>query len=138
MGGWSKLFRADLEKHETLAHGMKICLTCHMKFSEVDDVAEHMKVEHGECYQCKKDGVKCKLCQRKEDISAEREGAKKRQMIQADKMIQNTQKKLKVVEVGDTVMIPVPDVDIGKIDQNQLPAIIMEVNDSGNYKLGTR
>ena len=59
-------------------------------------------------------------------------------MIQADKMIQNTQKKLKVVEVGDTVMIPVPDVDKGKIDQNQLPAIIMEVNDSGNYKLGTR
>ena len=53
-------------------------------------------------------------------------------------MIENTRKKLKVVDVGDTVMLPIPDVDKGKIDQNQLPAIIMEVTDSGMYKLGTR
>ena len=45
---------------------------------------------------------------------------------------------MKVVEVADTVMIPVPDVDKGKIDQIQLPAIIMEVNDSGNYKYSER
>ena len=37
-----------------------------------------------------------------------------------------------------TVMIPVPDVDKGKIDQNQLPAIIMAISDSGLYQLGTR
>ena len=46
-------------------------------------------------------------------------------MREADRMIENTRKKLKVVDVGDTVMLPVPDVDKGKIDQ--LPAIIMEV-----------
>ena len=59
-------------------------------------------------------------------------------MREADRLIENTRKKLKVVDVGDTVMLPVPDVDKGKIDQNQLPAIIMEVTDSGMYKLGTR
>ena len=61
-------------------------------------------------------------------------------MREADRMIENTRKKLKVVDVGDTVMLPVPDVDKGKIDQNQLPAIIIEVTDSGMYlyKLGTR
>ena len=59
-------------------------------------------------------------------------------MREADRMIQNTNKKLKVVEVGHTVMIPVPDVDKGKIDQNQLPAIIMAITDSGLNQLGTR
>ena len=130
--------RADLEKHAALAHGIKICLTCRLMYSEVDALAEHMSVEHDECYQCAKDGVKCKLCQRRDDIAAQREGAKKRQMREADRMIENTRKKLKVVDVGDTVMLPVPDVDKGKIDQNQLPAIIIEVTDSGMYKLGTR
>ena len=117
---------------------MKICLTCRLMYSEVDALAEHMSVEHDECYQCAKDGVKCKLCQRRDDIAAQREGAKKRQMREADRMIENTRKKLKVVYVRDTVMLPVPDVDKGKIDQNQLPASIMEVTDSGKYKLGTR
>ena len=59
-------------------------------------------------------------------------------MREADRMIENTRKKLKVVDVGDTVMLPIPDVDKGKIDQNQLPAITMEVTYSGMYKLGTR
>ena len=130
--------RADLEKHAALAHGMKICLTCRLMYSEVDALAEHMSVEHDECYQCAKNAVKCKLCQRRDDIAAQREGAKKRQMREADRMIENTRKKLKVVYVRDTVMLPVPDVDKGKIDQNQLPAIIMEVTDSGMYKLDTR
>ena len=131
---------AHLEKHATMFHGhqTKICSTCNLRYPEVEDLAEHMKTEHGECYDCNTGGVKCKLCQRKDNISVQREGAKKRQMREADRMIESTNKKLKVVEVGHTVMIPVPDVDKGKIDQNQLPAIIMAITESGLYQLGTR
>ena len=129
---------ANLEKHAIMTHGQKICSSCGLRFHEVADLAKHMKTEHGTCYECQRHGVKCKLCQRKDNISEQREGAKKRQIREADKMLQNTQKRLKVVDVGHTVMIPVPDVDKGKIDQNQLPAIIMAITDAGLYQLGTR
>ena len=53
-------------------------------------------------------------------------------------MLVNTSKKVKLVEAGDAVMVPVPAVDRGKIDQPHLPAIVLRDEGFGQYKLGTR
>ena len=47
-------------------------------------------------------------------------------------------KKLKVVVVGDNVLVPVPNVDRAKIDHPNLLAVVMEEKAEGLYRLGTR
>ena len=115
-----------------------VCSPCKKTFKSQEELASHLKWEHELCMECLKLGRKCAMCKRAEDIRNEREGARKRQLSQADKMLSNTAKKVKVCEVGDAVMVPVPSVDRGKIDQPHLPAIIMEDTGMGQFKLGTR
>ena len=77
---------------------------------------------------CRKHGVLCELCRRHQSISDHRIQAKKKQEDMAEKMKELSNKKFKPAEVGDTVLVPTPDVDRGKIDQTQIPALILSKN----------
>ena len=46
--------------------------------------------------------------------------------------------RFKKAEVGDTVMVPIPLVDRGRAEFTNAKAIVLEVDESGSYKLGTR
>ena len=98
------------------------------------------RVDHDACLECLKveDGAKCAWCKRTEHIQAQRSSAQKRQQEQAEAMLTKSAKKLKVVVVGDNVLVPVPNVDRAKIDHPNLLAVVMEEKAEGLYRLGTR
>ena len=77
------------------------------------------------------------LNQIKENI-VKREGAKRKQEEQADKMLEQSAKRFKPAEVGDSVMVPIPDVDRGRADFLNLTGVVMEANPGGVYKIGTK
>ena len=64
----------------------------------------------------------------KENIVKQREGAKRKQEEQADKMLEQSAKRFKPAEVGDSVMVPIPDVDRGRADFLNLTGVVMEAN----------
>ncbi|CAF1322847.1 unnamed protein product, partial [Rotaria magnacalcarata] len=55
----------------------------------------------------------------------------------ADQFLQNTAKRHKLADlnVGDNVLIPVPDVDRDPTDARNVLAVVMEMKDD-KYKLG--
>ncbi|CAF5050233.1 unnamed protein product, partial [Rotaria sp. Silwood1] len=67
-----------------------------------------------------------------------RKDARKDQKRQADQFLQNTfkQQKLTHFNVGDNVLIPIPDVDRGPPDARNVLGVIIEVKDD-QIKLGT-
>ena len=77
--------------------------------------------------------VVCRLCHQKNLITHQRDGAKRKQGQQADKMFEQSTKRFKQANIGDTVMVPLPDVDRGKGDFRNIKA----VEHNGTYKLGT-
>jgi len=46
--------------------------------------------------------------------------------------------RFKKAEVGDTVMVPIPLVDRGRAEFTNAKAVVLQVDESGTYKLGTR
>ncbi|CAF2198458.1 unnamed protein product [Rotaria magnacalcarata] len=66
-----------------------------------------------------------------------RETARQGQKRQADEFLRNTAKRHKLADlnVGDNVLIPVPDVDRGPTDARNVLAVVMEIKDD-KYKLG--
>ncbi|XP_045118078.1 KRAB-A domain-containing protein 2-like [Portunus trituberculatus] len=57
---------------------------------------------------CSMDDDICHLCERKLGIQAEREGARRKQHSQAEKMQLVSTMRFKKAEVGDSVMVPIP------------------------------
>lgn len=82
--------------------------------------------------------VLCKICHQKDQIINHRECAKKTQRKQAEKMFEQSAKRFKPAKIGDTVMVPVPDVDRGKSDFRNIEAVVLTVEENGVYKLGTK
>ncbi|CAF5057243.1 unnamed protein product, partial [Rotaria sp. Silwood1] len=68
-----------------------------------------------------------------------RQDAKEGQKRQAEEFLQNTSKKQKLanLNVGDNVLVPVPDVDRGPTDARNILAVIMGTAHD-KYKLGTQ
>ena len=56
------------------------------------------------------------LCNRDSVINDERVGAKRYLEKQAGKMIESSNKRFKGLNVGESVMVRVPDVDRGRVD----------------------
>ena len=52
-------------------------------------------------------------------------------------MLVNSAKRFKPAEVGNTVMVLIPDVDRGRADFKNIKAIVLSVNGDGMYQLGT-
>jgi hypothetical protein len=50
----------------------------------------------------------------------------------------NTKTKLTVLCKGDNVIIPIPSVDRGPADERNIKGVVMNVNEHGGYKIGTK
>jgi hypothetical protein len=72
--------------------------------------------------------VLCRHCASAAATVAERIGAKEQQKRQADKMLRNSEKRFQPMDVGSTVMIPLPDVDRGRAEFPNVKAVVMEVS----------
>ena len=79
-----------------------------------------------ECHLCAANGELCGLCLRKSKIVEMREMAKKRQNLQADKMLEQSNKRFKPAEEGENVNVPIPEVDRGRLDPPNFTDVIQE------------
>ena len=89
--------------------------------------------DHEKC-----DGVLCHLCHRDSNIEKERHDTKRSLEKQANKMLQSSNKRFKPLSVGENVMVPIPDVDRGRVDFRNVKAVVKEANvNMGLYTIGT-
>jgi hypothetical protein len=72
------------------------------------------------------------------DIKGARKRALSGQQVQADSLTKNTKTKLTVLSKGDTVIIPIPYVDRGPVDERNIKCVVINVNEYGGYKIGTK
>ena len=72
------------------------------------------------------EGELCGLCLRKSKIVEIREMAKKRQNLQADKMLEQSNKRFKSAEEGENVNVLIPEVDRGRLDPPNFTDVIQE------------
>ena len=82
--------------------------------------------------------VTCNLCVRKNRINIEREGAKSGQDQQAQKKVSLSNSRLPAVDNGTNIVVRVPDLDRGRLAPRNVLAVIVDVNSSGLYLLGTK
>lgn len=72
------------------------------------------------------------------DIHKARTTAAENLVKQAKKMKATTDKSHPPANIGDNVTIPIPDVDKGKGDLRNIIGVILQKNDEGLYKVGTK
>ena len=77
---------------------------------------------------CIKDDILCQLCKKQGQIIAQRQGAKRKQQDQAEKMLERSAKRFKEAQVGDTVLVPIPDLDRGRCEYQNFKGIILEMH----------
>jgi hypothetical protein len=53
-------------------------------------------------------------------------------------LTKNTKPKVTVLSKGDNVIIPIPSVDRGPADERNIKGVVMNVNEHGGYKIGTK
>jgi hypothetical protein len=82
--------------------------------------------------------VTCNLCVRKNRINIEQEGAKSGQEQQAQKMVSLSNSRLPAVDIGTNVVVRAPDLDRGHLAPRTVLAVVIDVNSSGLYLLGTK
>jgi hypothetical protein len=94
------------------------------------------------CYKEDSEGfgqnVTCNLCVRKNRINIQRKGAKSGQKQQAHKMVSLSNSRLPAVYIGTNVVVRVPDDDRGSLTPRNILAVVVNVNSSGLYLLGTK
>ncbi|KAL5242792.1 hypothetical protein ACI65C_010202 [Semiaphis heraclei] len=79
----------------------------------------------------------CDTCVKEKQIQKERIEAFERQKRAAEKMIQASDKKLVIIEVGNYVLVNIPKVDRGPLDtQNIIGKVVDKKNNV--YQIGTR
>ncbi|XP_031332774.1 KRAB-A domain-containing protein 2-like [Photinus pyralis] len=57
---------------------------------------------------------------------------------QAKKMKSHSDKSHPPANIGDNVMIPIPDVDKSKVDLRNIIGVVIDITDEGLYKVGTK
>jgi len=82
--------------------------------------------------------VTCNLWVRKNWINIEWVGAKSGQEQQAQKMVSLSNSRLPAVDIGTNIVVRVPDLDRGCLFPRNVLAIVVDVNSSGLYLLGTK
>ncbi|KAK4875911.1 hypothetical protein RN001_012333 [Aquatica leii] len=93
---------------------------------------------HTKCGIEIEDQVICILCSRTDAIRDQRESTKTGLEKQAAKMLALSQQKLPPIKVSQNVVVKVPDVDRGRLAPRNVLAVVLSVNESGLYKLGTK
>ena len=81
--------------------------------------------------------VTCNLCVRKNRNNIEREGAKSGQE-QAQRMVSLSNLRLPAVDIGTNVVVRVPDHDRAHLAPRNILAVVVDVNSSGLFLLGTK
>lgn len=104
---------------------LKLCKKCGLRI-------------HATCSTEIQEQVVCNLCNRGEAIREQRKEAKTGLDQQAKKMLALSRGKLPSAECGQNVVVKVPDVDRGRLAPRSVLAVVLSVNGSGLYKLGTK
>lgn len=105
-----------------------VCVSCNM-FVHTDCCVEINENNQND--------FKCLICCRKKSIIENRFEAKEGLLQQAKKMKLNSDKLLPSAKIGDTVRLPVPDVDRGRADARNVLGVVVTVEDDMYYKIGT-
>lgn len=79
----------------------------------------------------------CVLCRTTNNIQDQRTTAKRNMESQAEKMLHHSKQRFQQAEVGQTVVVRIPDVDRGRTDPLNIMAVIIKEN-NGFYELGTK
>ncbi|XP_023212590.1 KRAB-A domain-containing protein 2-like, partial [Centruroides sculpturatus] len=73
-----------------------------------------------------------------DDIQKARQTAAENLQKQAKKMKSASDKSHPPAKVGDNVTVPIPDVDRGRGDLRNVIGVVLEINNDGLYKIGTK
>ncbi|KAK3926235.1 Rho-associated protein kinase 2 [Frankliniella fusca] len=108
------------------------CTACGESCSVSDQCKKCRVSLHGDCAE----GVLCLLCQKGDRIAAERKDAHNIR-AQAKKMVLASKNRFSPAEVGDSVAVPIPDVNRSKAGERNVIMRIME-EDDGFYTLANK
>jgi hypothetical protein len=81
--------------------------------------------------------VICFLCSKSQTAISSRMSSLESLKVQANKMLNTSEKFLQTIEVGRNVTVPIPQFDKGRIDFRNIMAVVLE-NKDNNYKVGTK
>jgi hypothetical protein len=80
----------------------------------------------------------CELCQTKRNIIEHRVGASLGLKRQAEVMFNKSNKKFRTCEIGQNVLVNIPEVDRSKASPRNVLAVVMQQNSNQLYTLATR
>ncbi|KRZ00470.1 KRAB-A domain-containing protein 2, partial [Trichinella zimbabwensis] len=103
---------------------------------EYDDCTASGRME--QCKRCMADGTPCKWCRDTQRRLKERVEMKRKLQDQADKMVHDGIKKMRPLDVGENVAVPVANLDRARADQRNLLGVVMSENDHGIVTVGTK
>ena len=112
------------------------CAVCEMPCLDFMKCSVCNKFVHELCSRSEASNAICQLCSNEKDISIERSQAAESLKHQATRMRNRSEKILTEVEIGQNVLILIPNVDRGKGDPRNVMAVVTERVHNG-YKLGT-
>ena len=106
----------ELEEVPIIVSKSTHCFSCRFSF---DDSSKAVN-----CFQCNSYipcnvNDLCKLCYNQDQMDSEREDAKRKTQKQADKMLELSRRRFGEAEVGDTVLLAIPDLDRGRCEFSQ-------------------
>ncbi len=99
-----------------------ICVKCNQKTCAILPCGREVDGEGG---------VQCFLCTKSASAVSHRQGAKRKQEDQAERMMERSNKKFKPAEVGDNVVVHVSELDRGRADHRNVMAVVMSVDERG-------
>ncbi|KAL3285543.1 hypothetical protein HHI36_000073 [Cryptolaemus montrouzieri] len=130
-----------IENIESSSSDCHVCSVCGKETSQAHFCSCCLKPVHSICgISCGEEGygseVLCFLCKNEQANVNERQQAHKRVKRAAEKMIDNTAKKIALLEIGNCVLLNVPKIDRGPLDTKNIIGEVVDVK-KGVYKIGT-
>ena len=131
---------AVAETEASTAEDLQVCISCGGNFTPSTAAsAQHCTGCQGLCHSACITNTLCILCTKQCELMAQRQGAKRKQQEQADKMLERSAKRFKEAEIDDTVLVPIPDIDRGRCEYPNLKAVVLEMHSNGHlWKLGCK
>ncbi|XP_073966897.1 SCAN domain-containing protein 3-like [Choristoneura fumiferana] len=125
----------------TSSSNVEVCLVCGNETTGAHSCRSCCKPMHVICgFSDGKEGygsqILCFLCKNEQDIAKERELTHKGTKRAAEKMIDQTVKKLPLLEIGNSVFLNVPKLDRGPLDIKNIAGKIVDIR-NGVFKVGT-
>ena len=81
--------------------------------------------------------MQCFLCANKTRVLNEREQCVEKMEKQAKKMLDRSAKRFKPAHIGDNVLVPIPDVDKGRVEFRNIKGIVTGDLGNGCFTIGT-